>query len=52
MNYQQTGLPHVSRWSNLAKFLPLVRARIVSGHLSESGQLFEKCKRFNFLPQV
>ena len=32
------------RWSNLLKFLPLVRARIVSGHLTESGQFFEKCK--------
>jgi hypothetical protein len=34
------------RWSNLAKFLPLVRARIVSGHLTESGQFFEKCRNF------
>ena len=25
----------LSRWSNLVKFLPLVRARIVSGHHSE-----------------
>jgi hypothetical protein len=33
-----------TRWSHLAKFLPLVRARIVSGHLTESGQFFEKCK--------
>jgi hypothetical protein len=32
------------RWSNLAQFLPLVRARIVSGHLTESGQFCEKCK--------
>jgi hypothetical protein len=43
---------HFSRWSNLAKFLPLVRARIVSGHLTESDQFFEKCKSFNFSPQV
>jgi hypothetical protein len=41
-----------TRWSNLAKFLPLVRARIVSGHLTESDQFFEKCKSFNFSPQV
>ena len=41
-----------TRWSNLAKFLPLVRARIVSGHLSESGQFCAKCKRFNFSTQV
>ena len=36
----------------LTKFLPLVRARIVSGHLTESGQLFEKCKSFNFSARV
>jgi hypothetical protein len=43
---------YFSRWSNLAKFLPLVQARIVSGHLTESGQFFEKCKSFNFSLQV
>jgi hypothetical protein len=41
----------LTRWSNLAKFLPLVRARIFSGHLTESGQFFEKYKIFNFSPQ-
>jgi hypothetical protein len=45
-------LTSASRWSNWAKFLPLVRARIVSGHLTESEQFFEKCKSFNFSPQV
>jgi hypothetical protein len=45
---------HVSKdyGQSLAKFLPLVRARIVSGHLTESGQFFEKCKSYNFSPQV
>ena len=36
--------PNRPRWSNLAQFLPLVRARIVSGHLTENGQFFEKWK--------
>jgi hypothetical protein len=39
-------------WSNLAKLLPFVRACIVSGHLTQSGQFFKKCKSFYFLPQV
>jgi hypothetical protein len=29
------GIYPISRWSNLAKFLPLVRARIVSEHLTQ-----------------
>ena len=37
-----------SRWSNFAKFLPLVRARIVSGHLTENGQFFDKMQKFKF----
>ena len=41
-----------TRWPNLTKLLPLVRARIVSGHLSQNGQFCAKCKTFNFLPQV
>jgi hypothetical protein len=41
-----------ARWSNLAKFLPIVRARIVSGYLAESGQFCAKCKTFNFSAQV
>jgi hypothetical protein len=43
---------HSPRWSNLAKLLPLVRARIVSGHLTESRQFCAKCKSFNFSAQV
>jgi hypothetical protein len=31
---------------------PLVRARIVSGHLAESGQFCAKCKSFTFSQQV
>ena len=34
---------HGTRWTNLAKFLPLVRARIVSGHLTESRRFCAKC---------
>jgi hypothetical protein len=49
--YSESKVPF-TRWSNLAKCLPLVRARIVSGHLTESGQFFEKCRNFKFSPQV
>jgi hypothetical protein len=38
-----------SRWSNLAKFL---RARNVSGHLTESGQFFELQARRKCNPAV
>jgi hypothetical protein len=45
-------LRRLSRSSNIAKFLPLVWSRIVSGHLTQNHQLCAKCKTFNFSQQV
>ena len=40
------------RWSNSPTFLPLVRAPIVSRHLTQNFQLCVQFKPFNFSPQV
>ena len=52
LNFKERVHCTYTPWENLAKFLLLVRARSVSGHLTESGQFFEKGKSFNFSPQV
>jgi hypothetical protein len=44
--------PLVDVWSNLAKFLQLVRARSASGHLTQNCRPCVKRKTNNFSPQV